>query len=190
MVAGGDGVAAEPPLVERLGDQATDVGVHPERGAEEDAEVVGDDGAILEEIGEARLAALAGVLSLRRLGELHLVAHEDQVARRHPGGDGVGEGHLTGLVDEEVVERADHLRPAEEPGGATDDAGRRCHGIGRLRRIEQTHCAAHRQGVVALLAHLEDAPGQVGALLQQLLQHVEDHGVAGGHHADALAVVE
>ena len=77
--------------------------------AEEDAEVRRDGGVAVEEVLEAGEAGLAGVAALGRLGELHLVADEDQVAGGLADGDGVGEGDLAGLVDEQVVERARQL---------------------------------------------------------------------------------
>ena len=44
-----------------------------------------------------------------RLGELHLVADQDQVPGREADRDRVGEGDLAGLVDEEVVEAPGQL---------------------------------------------------------------------------------
>ena len=52
--------------------------------AEEDAEVGGDGGVAVEEVLQAGEAGVARVAALGRLGELHLVADEDQVPGREP----------------------------------------------------------------------------------------------------------
>ena len=74
----------------------------------------------VQQVLEAREAGVAGMGALARLGELHLVADQDQVPGREADGDRVGERDLAGLVDEEVVELAIQLRPAEDPGRAAD----------------------------------------------------------------------
>ena len=61
----------------------------------------------VEQVLEAGEAGVAGVVALGHLGELHLVADEDQVAGGLADGDRVGEGDLAGLVDE----RGSRTRP-------------------------------------------------------------------------------
>ena len=58
--------------------------------------------------------------SLRDLGELQRVAEQDERARRGAHRERVGERDLSGLVDEEVVERLVELLAGEQPGGAGD----------------------------------------------------------------------
>ena len=112
--------AAEPPLVDRLGDEPADAAVHAVGAAEEDAELRRDGGVPVQQVLEAREAGLAGMAALHRLAELHLVAHQDQVPGRKAHGDRVRQGDLPRLVDEEVVERAGQLLAAEDPRGAAD----------------------------------------------------------------------
>ena len=51
------------------------------------------------DLGSLRVGAALGLLQLLR------VAEQDQVARGAGAGQDVGQGHLAGLVDEEIVER-------------------------------------------------------------------------------------
>ena len=70
---------------------------------------------------ERRDAAAAGVGSLRRLRELHLVTDEDDVPRARAHGDDVCETDLPCFVDEEVVQGLTQLRPREEPSCSRDE---------------------------------------------------------------------
>src|SRR6266581_4230235 len=58
--------------------------------------------------------------ALRRLGELHLVADEDNVSRSETHRDGVGQGDLPSFVNEEVVESLLKIRAGERPRRAAD----------------------------------------------------------------------
>lgn len=111
-MARGLGDALEAAVVDRVGDEAADVGMHPARAAKEDTEVGRNGGVAIEQVLEAGEAGVAGVAALDGLGELHLVADEDQVPGRLADGDRVGERDLAGLVHEQVVE------PAGEIGAA------------------------------------------------------------------------
>ena len=119
---GRTGVWLELAVVERIGDEAANVGVQAVGGAEENAESGRDDRVVLEEVNERGAAAFAGVGALGRHGELVLVAQQDQVVRRAGHGGDIGERDLARLVNEEVVELASPLGPREQPGGAGDDS--------------------------------------------------------------------
>ena len=119
------GIAGEPAFVDRIGDEAADVGVHPAgrargrcRGA------AGRWRGRASRYSRQESPVSPGWLPLVDLGELHLVADQDEVARRQADGDRVGERDLAGLVDEQVVEPAGQLLAAEEPGGAADETAR------------------------------------------------------------------
>ena len=73
----------EPAVVDRVRDEPAHVRVHPAGGAEEDAELGRNGGVAVEHVLEAGEPGLAGVAALGRLGELHLVADQDQVPGRH-----------------------------------------------------------------------------------------------------------
>src|SRR5258706_16101397 len=101
----------------------------PERAIEEEALVVAEGLALLADqmnerrnVRAFRMGAALGLLQLLRIAE------EDDVARGPRGGERVGERHLPGLVDEEMVEaaRGGVIRP--EPHGSSD------HRSGRDRR--------------------------------------------------------
>ena len=61
--------------------------------------------------------------ALHHLRQLARIADEHDVARAAPHGEQVGEPDLPGLVDDQRVEGALELRPAEVEGGAADHVG-------------------------------------------------------------------
>ena len=69
---------AQAALVERVGDVAADVRVHPEGALEEEAHVLGDGRPLTEEVREHRAPGVAGMDALRHLRELHGVAEQDE----------------------------------------------------------------------------------------------------------------
>ena len=77
---------------------------------------------ILECILQRRQSRIAGMRTLHRLFELHLITEQDQIIRASRHRDGVGQGHLPGFVDEEKIERAFPLGPGKEPGRSADDS--------------------------------------------------------------------
>ena len=75
-------VVLEAIFVEGARDEAAERWMHAPAPREEDA-VVGVDRRLAgEEVVERRAPALAGVAALRRLGELHLIAEEDEASKR------------------------------------------------------------------------------------------------------------
>lgn len=58
--------------------------------------------------------------ALDRLGELHRIADQHDVARARAGSDEVGQRHLSGLVDEQIVELLVVLVAGEQPRRAAD----------------------------------------------------------------------
>ena len=74
-----------------------------------------------EEVAEGRDAGAGRVDPLDGLIELARVAEQDETRRRLADGEGVGEAHLSRLVDDEHVHRAGHLRARPQPRGASGE---------------------------------------------------------------------
>ncbi len=71
---------------------------------EEDAALGGDGGGVAEEVLEDGGAAAVGVGALGDLGELEGIAEEDDGFGGGGDGEGGGERHLAGFVDDQDVE--------------------------------------------------------------------------------------
>ena len=135
-LAGAVGMAREPALVDPVGDEAAEVGVHPPRHRQQDAPVGRDGRLLAEQPVEAGEAGRAGMRALHHLRQLARIADEHDVAGAAPHRQQVGEPDLPGLVDDQRVEGALELRLAEVEGGAADDVGglaRRGRRSGRRR---------------------------------------------------------
>ena len=78
-------------------------------------------GLTVEEVFERGDACARRMRARGGLAELLGIADEHEVARGRANRDDVGERHLSGLVDEEVVERLLHPRTSEQPRGAGDE---------------------------------------------------------------------
>jgi len=94
--------------------------VHAPGGVEKHAAVVGDGGPPLKQIIEDRLAGVAGVHTLDRLLQLHLIAEQHDVARAGTHGHQVGQRDLAGFVHKQVIESLIDSGVGEQPGGARD----------------------------------------------------------------------
>jgi hypothetical protein len=70
---------------------------------------------------QRRRARPVRVDAWRDLGQLVRVTEQDDRACRAAHGHDVGQRHLAGLVHDEHVEQALHLRAGEQPGGAGGD---------------------------------------------------------------------
>lgn len=70
---------------------------------------------LTQEVLEDRGAGARGVDGLRDLRELQRIAQEHQIARARADRQGVRQRDLTGLVDEQVVQRAVQLGASEPP---------------------------------------------------------------------------
>ena len=109
------------PLVERVGDEAADLGPHPSRLLEEQAELGLDRLGLPQDVVErARVGALR-VDALRHLRELERVSEENDAAGCRAAGERVGEGELARLVDEQRVERSVHLLARVHPRRSGDE---------------------------------------------------------------------
>ena len=75
----------------------------------------------LEQVIESGAAAFAGVCALDRLGELHLVAHEDDRLGGSSHCYQVSKRDLPGLVHKEHVAAGHQVWPSKRPGRAADD---------------------------------------------------------------------
>ena len=118
--------------------------MHPAALVEEHASVAGDRGLPVEEVLQAGAAGIPGVVALGHLGELHLVADENQIAGREPHGYRVREGELSGLVDDEVVEPATERFPAEGPRGTADQDRPVTQNAGRIPGLDRLDWTALR----------------------------------------------
>src|SRR5262245_39388558 len=78
--------------------------MHAPRAVEEDPHVRRHRLVAAEQVLEHRSADAVRMRALRDLGELRRIAEQDQVARGGAHGEGVGEAHLPGLVDDERVD--------------------------------------------------------------------------------------
>ena len=138
----------EPALVDLVGDEAAEVGVHPPRDRQQDA-AVGRHGRVLaEQPVEAGEAGGARMRALHHLRQLARVADQHDVAGAAPHRQQVGEPDLPRLVDDQRVEGALELRPAEVEGGAADDVGGRASARSSVRRDPLDRAA----GVVGVVA--------------------------------------
>src|SRR4051812_24196850 len=85
----------------------------------------------------------ARVCPLNGLRKLHLVTDEDNVLRRYAHGDDIGETHLSGFIDKEIIELSIEVGTREEPRSSGDELmialGRRCAiivGVGDHRSLK------------------------------------------------------
>ena len=95
----------QPALVVRLRGEVAELGPQAPGVLEEEPAVGRDRDVVAEQVLEDGTLRLLGVRALRDLRQLVRVAEEDEVARARPGRERVGERELTGLVDEEHVDR-------------------------------------------------------------------------------------
>ena len=75
----------------------------------------GDGRRVAEQVLEHRHAGAAGMNALRHVRQLLRIAEQHDVARARAHRHGIGQRHLAGLVDEQVVELALHLLAREQP---------------------------------------------------------------------------
>jgi hypothetical protein len=107
----------ESTLVHRLRDEPADVRVHPPGLVDEQAPLRRDRRVLLEQVFEHRHACAGRMNRLGNLRELLRITEQNHVARARAHRERVRQRDLTGLVDEQVVERAVHLLAAEQPRG-------------------------------------------------------------------------
>lgn len=134
---------------------------------------------------EAREPRLAGVGALHRLGQLRLVAHQNDVAGREPHADGICERHLARLVNEQVVEVLLHVLAREDPRGAANHRARfrRCRGLLRLTRRD-ARGGQILFGFVATDLDESDLASDLAGGTGGRVEEVEDRLVAVGCHPD------
>ena len=182
----------EPPLVDLLGDEAAEVGMHPPGDRQQDAAVGRHGGVLAEQPVEAGEAGGAGMRPLHHLRQLARVADQHDVAGAAPHGEQVGEPDLPGLVDDERVEGALELGAAEVEGGAADHVGAAPEAVVGPAR------SAHRRlrvvGIVAgpeLVGDRDVLEGEARRVVRQRLeagaQDVADRLVAGRGHRHPAA---
>ena len=117
----GDRRVLEPPRVVRVRRERGQLRPQAPRLREEDPAVGRHRDLVAEQVLEHGRLRLVGLRALRDLRELVRVAEEDDVARRVPDRDHVGERDLPRLVDDQRVEEALELLPHEEPRRAGDE---------------------------------------------------------------------
>ncbi len=164
-----------------------DVRVEPVGALEEEAAVGRNRRVVAEQVPQHRGAAPGRVRPLDHLVELLRIADEDDVPRRRPHRERVGERDLPGLVDEEVVERAVVVGIGEEPGGAGGEVA--VDALGRCLDALDVRARVLRLGVAGarLLQPAVVEPELGGGVLDRVEQ-VVDRLVARRGDADALAV--
>ena len=204
-------LGAEPPLVELLRRERADVRVHAPRLVEEDAAGRVDGRRFAEEVAEGRDVGAGRVDPLDGLVELAGIAEQDEAPRRLANGEGVGEAHLSRLVDDEDVHGAGHLLARPQPRGACGEvrlAGGEC--LGHLV-VGAGQGDAFVGAAVAVVRLLDPAdvdrrlpPGSGGRLASGLAvldrrlvgcvahggEQVGDHLVAVGGHPDPSSADE
>ena len=99
--------------------------MHPPGDRQQDAAVGRHGGVLAEQPVEAGEAGVARMRALHHLRQLARVADQHDVAGAAAHRQQVGEPDLPRLVDDERVEGALELRPAEVEGGAADHVGGR-----------------------------------------------------------------
>ena len=191
-LAGGVGMARQPPLVDLLGDEAAEVGMHAPGDRQQDAAVGRHGGVVAEQPVEAGEAGGAGMRALHHLRQLARVADQHDVAGAAAHGEQVGEPDLPGLVDDERVEGARELGPAEVEGGAAD------HVRAAPEDVVGPARSAHRRprvvGIVAgpeLVGNRDVLEREARRVVRQRLeagaQDVADRLVAGRGHRHPAA---
>ena len=183
-LAGGVGVAREPALVDLVRDEAAELGVHPPGDGQQDAAVGRHRRVLAEQPVEAGEPGIPRMRALHHLRQLARVADQHDVAGASPHRQQVGEPDLPRLVDDQRVEGALELRPAEKEGGAADDIGvaQRRGVVPRnpLDRAVVIVGIAADADLVGQLHMLERQPGRVvGQRGEAAAQQVRDRLVAG-----------
>ena len=109
------GARPEAALVEDLGDEGAHVGVHAPGLLEEQALLGADGDPVAEDVSEGGDGRSRRVDALERLVELLGIAEQSDAVTGRRGGQHVRERHLAGLVDEQHVDRADHVGTGPQP---------------------------------------------------------------------------
>ena len=89
--------------------------------AEDDAAIGRNGGGLAEQVLKHGHARARRMRALRDLRELQRIAQQDDVARRRPHGERVGQRDLAGLVDHQRVDTAVQVLPREQPRGAGEE---------------------------------------------------------------------
>ena len=84
--------------------------MHPVRCRQEQPTLRRDGQRIADQVFERRYSGALGMDALADLGQLVRVAEQDQRSGRAGDGEGIGEAQLTGLVDEQDIDRTVELR--------------------------------------------------------------------------------
>ena len=104
-----------PSLVEGRGDVAVDRGMHPIGRVQQETKLGRDRHVIADEMAKRGRISTVGMHALRDLRQLVGVAQQDDRGGRAADGDHVGQRHLASLVDEEDIDRIEHVVAGEEP---------------------------------------------------------------------------
>ena len=129
--------------------------------------------------------------ALERLVELLRIAEQDEAVRRSCDRDHVGQRDLAGLVDEQDVDRVDHLRRRPQPRRAGGEVGAPIveprPDIRRVLPGASTRSSTRTCSVVALLDRVARATPSSAAAVEDRPQEVADDLVARAGDADPLA---
>ncbi len=179
-------------LVDDLGDEAADVGVHASGAVEEDSKLWRDRAVLSEQVLEHRGAGSVRMDALGDLRELKRVSEEDQVARGGAHRQGVGERDLPCLVDHEMVQgcrpclvgECSHAVPATR---RTSSGGGKACTSGSFSMNERASFETNCDSGLSLEHFFQPRKPtccSVGGFLD-LVQQVVDRLVAGRRHADS-----
>ena len=109
-------VGLEPAVIEELRHHRRERGLHPPAGGQEHAPIGWHHVGALHQVLQAGAPGVAGMIGLGGLGQLLLIAHQQDgfgAASHH---QQVGQRHLACLIDHQQVELISQLLSAEHPG--------------------------------------------------------------------------
>ena len=192
VMRGGRGRRVQPALVHRIGDELTDIGLHPIADIQEYSAILRDGSIGGEQMLECRIADVKAMASLAHLRELRRIAEQYDVASAERERQRIGERDLSRLIDEEIVELPLEFFAREEP----------CRAAGELvafvrRRLRSNRpirsCHAKLRAILGavvrrlVLVPAAKARGPAPACTLRLLQQVVDRCMTRAGDRDALA---
>ena len=91
------------PVINLVRNQPTNIRMHSVGLRKKHSEVCGDGCMVLQKILQDRLTALVRMAALSWLAKLHLVTHQYNVLGAPTHANQIGNGNLTGFINEQVI---------------------------------------------------------------------------------------